>query len=165
MDLESKKEIVIPFVWGTSTIIMTGVVILILLGVVFLMVKQTANWYINGSVLFFVFVFTLYFLAKSPLKLQINSSKIEIRQILGTEKILFKDIVELKNLPQGISKDTTRDFGSGGFFGYIGKFSNEELGNFYMYATELNNLVYIRTTNKKYVISCRDYESLVRSMN
>ena len=39
-------------------------------------------------------------------------------------------------------------------FGFLGHFKNEEVGRYVMYATELDNLVMVKTAGKTYVFSC-----------
>ena len=54
-----------------------------------------------------------------------------------------------------------RIFGSGAFFGWWGWFHNQELGRFMVYATNLDHVFLIETgKGKKYVISCRDPETM-----
>ena len=52
-----------------------------------------------------------------------------------------------------------RLFASGGFFGYFGIFKNKNIGKYTMYATELKNLIMVKTAHKTYVFSCRKKEA------
>ncbi|MDR3326691.1 MAG: PH domain-containing protein [Prevotellaceae bacterium] len=55
-----------------------------------------------------------------------------------------------------------RTFGSGGLFGYLGKFENPQLGEFEMYATDSKNRFLVETQSKTYVFSCKDRDKLIR---
>ena len=55
-----------------------------------------------------------------------------------------------------------RKFGSGGVFGYIGKFWNKQQGNMIWYATDMKNPVMIETKNgKKIVLTPDDREQFL----
>ena len=84
-------------------------------------------------------------------------------------KIWPLGILWLKYLLRIISKsdieNSIRRFGSGGLFGYLGLFKSDSLGNYTMYATDLSNLIFIRTSNKKYVFSCSCHKEVVEYVN
>ena len=48
---------------------------------------------------------------------------------------------------------------------YIGRFRNNKLGNYSMYVTDMNNLILVRTGNKKYVFSCSRPQEFVGFVN
>lgn len=77
----------------------------------------------------------------------------------------MSEIIETKRISKSDIDNSIRTFGSGGLFGYLGLFKNNRLGNYTMYATELNNLIFIRTCNKKYVFSCSHSKEVVEYIN
>ena len=70
-------------------------------------------------------------------------------------KVINKDdILFIRKIDKVELNSAYRAGGSGGYFGYTGKFKNLEIGTFYMYATEFYNLQLIVTKDKKYMVSC-----------
>jgi hypothetical protein len=61
--------------------------------------------------------------------------------------------------------NSIRTFGSGGLFGYLGQFRNNLIGNYTMYATEKQNLIYVNTTKGKYIFSCSKPHEFIESAN
>ncbi|MDR0541013.1 MAG: PH domain-containing protein [Dysgonamonadaceae bacterium] len=55
---------------------------------------------------------------------------------------------------RGFGTHSRRVFGSGGAFGYLGKFNNTELGDCQMYVTDASKKVLIKTSNETLVFSC-----------
>lgn len=98
-----------------------------------------------------------------PLRLNIESNKITLHRLIGSINIPFKDIIELKAIPNSETAYSIRIFGSGGLFGYLGKFRNKNLGNYTMYATNLNELILVRTNRKTYVFSCKNRDEFIES--
>jgi hypothetical protein len=60
---------------------------------------------------------------------------------------------------------SVRLFGSGGFFGYFGKFANRKLGNMTLYATRRDGAVLIKTGGKKLIITPDSPEGFVKELN
>ncbi|MDR3227337.1 MAG: PH domain-containing protein [Prevotellaceae bacterium] len=131
----------------------TIVSIVCIVGIVFLIMTIEPALLSYAIILFIIFV-TAYFVIKMPIYSYVDKDKIIIKQLVGgktfnrdsiyTQKISYKDL-----------KGTIRLFGSGGFCGYIGWFSNSTLGKFYMIASNKKDLLLITTVSgKKYVINC-----------
>lgn len=99
-----------------------------------------------------------------PIRLTIENDKIILHRLFGVINIHIKDIVEIRAIPNSETAFTIRTFGSGGLFGYLGKFKNPKLGSYTMYATNLNELVLIRTNSKKYVFSCKNRDEFIESV-
>ena len=93
-----------------------------------------------------------------PIRLTIGNDKIILHRLFGAINIPIKDIIEIKAIPNSETAFSIRIFGSGGLFGYLGKFKNT------MYATNLNELVLIRTNSKKYVFSCKNRDEFIESV-
>lgn len=100
-----------------------------------------------------------------PLRLTIESNKIALHRLIGSIHIPFKDIIELKGIPNSETAYSIRLFGSGGLCGYLGKFRNKKIGKYTMYATNLNELILIRTDRKTYVFSCKNRDEFIESFN
>ncbi len=157
----NEKETIFPFRWGENARIITILVVILLVGLsTFTLVNSNFNS-VGIIIWSIVFLLVFYFVLKTPLRLRINGPQITIEQIGHKTTILMNDIIAIHSVPTEILKKADRDFGSGGFCGFIGWFSTLEIGRFYIYATELRNFVCIKTQSKKYVVNCSDFEILL----
>jgi len=100
-----------------------------------------------------------------PIRLKANDEKITVRRLFGPLEVPVNEVIEARRISKSDIDNSIRTFGSGGLFGYLGRFKNDRLGNYTMYATELNNLILIRTSNKKYVFSCSRSKEFVEYVN
>ncbi|GHT61469.1 hypothetical protein FACS189451_03560 [Bacteroidia bacterium] len=152
--------------WGNSVIVVT-----VLCLIIFLFVFIKSFRYFGGqkkkrisySIILFItniiIVFALmYVFFYMPLKITLNEKEIFVDQVKSGFSITYDEISEIRRYTKNDSKNTIRVFGSGGLFGYIGKFKNSQIGSIQMYATDISNRVLIRTKSKNinYVISCKD---------
>jgi hypothetical protein len=103
-------------------------------------------------------IFTVLFM---PLKISVRDGDVYVKQLKGGISIPLAGIVEIRRYAESDRKNTVRTFGSGGLFGYLGKFENPELGRFQMYVADMNNTVLIRTVEGVYVVSCENPDNLV----
>ena len=99
-----------------------------------------------------------------PIRLTIGNDKIILHRLFGAINIPIKDIIAIKAIPNSETAFSIRIFGSGGLFGYLGKFKNKILGNYTMYATNVNELILIRTDRKTYVFSCKNRDEFIESV-
>lgn len=97
----------------------------------------------------------------TPVKLELDAKKITIVKALGSIKIPREEVVNIHKLSSESLSKSIRLFGSGGFFGYLGKFENSIIGKYQMYITERKNLILIETTSMKYVVNCKHEEELI----
>lgn len=103
-----------------------------------------------------ILVIVIYFVLQCPISIVDSTKRIEIKLIGKTIDIHKKDILYIKEINRADIENAYRACGSGGFLGFTGKFKSPDLGVFYMYATELKNLLLIVTEERKYIISCSD---------
>ena len=94
-----------------------------------------------------------------------NSAREYLKELLQfrSTSISFESFI--KKISKSDIENSIRRFGSGGLFGYLGLFKSDSLGNYTMYATDLSNLIFIRTNNKKYVFSCSCHKEVVEYVN
>lgn len=82
---------------------------------------------------------------------------IYIRSYLRSVRISLHDVIETGHFTrEDIAETDLRVFRycSDRWSRYRGEFSNKRFGTICLYATELDNLVYIRTRGRVYVVSC-----------
>lgn len=141
-------------IWSKTV---TSITVLVLLLLGFAMYKcVTDGHYVVFALLFVIIVATM---AYSPFYVEVTAEGLLIRRFFGSLLIARKDIESIGLYHVQLS---IRKFGSGGFFGYLGWFSNSEIGNYFSYSTDENNQILIITPTRKYLISCENKEELLR---
>ncbi len=90
----------------------------------------------------------------APKEYEITLDGLLIKRPLRSFTIPSKEIVEVNRIQEKISG--IRLWASGGLFGYFGLFKLSGLGRVWVYATNKNKLVLIKTKDKKYIISPKD---------
>lgn len=156
MDLGS-SGISVPFHWSGDVLAVTIVTLVVLMGSGFYL--ESLKWPL--VMLWLKYLLIIVFLATivigvgyMPMQLKADDEKITVRRLFGSLKITRNGIMEIRQVGRSDIANSIRIFGSGGLFGYLGRFKNDRLGSYTMYATDLNHLIYIRTSSKKYVFSC-----------
>ncbi len=112
--------------------------------------------------LLLVFLITvLGLLGYMPIRLKAGRDKIAVSRLFGALEIPLSEVTSVVPISKSYIDGSIRTFGSGGAFGYLGRFKNKTLGRYTMYATELKHLVLVRTRQKKYVFSCTRSQEFV----
>lgn len=148
--------------WGSLVIIITIVISIVIICVNMKLVYYLFNSgdFILSGIVLLIFNFTIGFtIAHSPLYLRINDHNIFLKKIYG--KVII-DFSEIKSIDLFNSNFDIRMFGSGGFFGFIGIFSNDKYGWYRSYVGNPKQSFLIVTKNsKKYVFSCEKSEDII----
>lgn len=167
MGLEN-NNISVLFHWGGSVLAITIVALVIIIGTGIHLnamdFPAIVLWlkYLLCGVLFVTVVIGVGYM---PIRLKANSEAVTVTRLFGPLKVPMNEIIEVKRIPKSEIDKCIRTFGSGGLFGYLGKFKSDNLGHFTMYATDLSNLILITTPNKKYVFSCSRHKELIEYVN
>lgn len=82
----------------------------------------------------------------------ISGKKLIIHRLGWSTEFDLNRLKEI-NINRDAMSGSWRMFGIGGFFGYIGSFRNDELGNFRAYATHRHNCVVIQLDNQTIVVT------------
>jgi len=99
--------------------------------------------------------------ALHPQDYTVNEQGITIKRPYKSILIASNDIKGIEALTPADLKYSMRLFGSGGFFGYFGLFTNQKLGRYHIYAGNRVNPVLILTEKKKYVLTPTDPEGFI----
>ncbi|MDR1436620.1 MAG: PH domain-containing protein, partial [Candidatus Symbiothrix sp.] len=94
-----------------------------------------------------------------------DKNSVQIHQIKGGIAIPLEAIKEIRLCDDSDTKASIRKFGSGGAFGYLGKFENEQSGNYQMYVTDASKEVIVKTADNVIVFSCEKPEELIRCVS
>jgi len=102
--------------------------------------------------------------ALHPQDYTVNEQGITIKRPYKSILIASNDIKGIEALTPADLKYSMRLFGSGGFFGYFGLFTNQKLGRYHIYAGNRVNPVLILTEKKKYVLTPTDPEGFIAAV-
>jgi hypothetical protein len=98
-----------------------------------------------------------------PLYIKLTGETIIIKKMFGGIKINYSDIVFIKRFNP---ESDLRIFGSMGFGGFIGKFSNNDYGWYTSYVLDVKQTFLIAVKNKqKYAFSCENSEDFINKIN
>ncbi len=166
MELEN-SIFVTGFNWSVQVIVITLLTIAVLIGIIISFYSRGTT---NVSLLKYVLTFVILLIiiipaAYTPIRLSINDEKIVLKRFIGNIEINLKDVHSVTIFSNKEISNSIRTFGSGGLFGYLGQFNNNLIGNYTMYATETQNLIYIKTSKKKYVFSCSKPHEFIELVN
>jgi hypothetical protein len=160
----------VPFHWGTDVLVVTILTLVVLVGTVWFTLVIVSEWpdqalWLKYLLMVIVIGTIVIGSCYAPIRLKANGDKITIRLLLVLREVPLSEVIEVRQISKFDVSGSIRTFGSGGLFGYLGRFKNNKLGSYTMYATEWNNLVLVRTNNKKYVISCTKAQDFVEYIN
>ena len=94
-----------------------------------------------------------YFYA--PKSYTLSDTALIINKVIGKVQIDLNTIKEVQKIPK-FEGGTIRTFGSGGFFGYYGKFYNRVIGKMSMYVTRRDTMILVKTKDRNIIISPDD---------
>ncbi|GHT61471.1 hypothetical protein FACS189451_03570 [Bacteroidia bacterium] len=111
---------------------------------------------IINAVLFFVIINT-------PRFILLNDERLVVKKVFGEIQIKYSDIIFAKTFNPSAD---LRVFGSGGFGGFIGKFSNNDYGWYSSYVLNTKQSFFISIKdNKSYAFSCENSAEVVTKIN
>lgn len=150
--------------WGWQSIIWTVTTLTLVSYLTFIGIKNGIGT-VEGIVCLTVCCSIVFLILWMPLYIKISGQRISLRRLSGTISIKREDIAKIERISSKTLSGSFR-IGSGGVFGYWGKFNNENLGWYTLFATELKNLVLIETNDlRKYVISSKSlYDLLTKDL-
>lgn len=151
--------------WSSTVKIITGVVFFILIGsevLMFTTVGQFSTWMATIlTILFSVCIIICWI--NAPKEIIIDNDSIILKTFGRNIKLNISDIEEIA--PYSKSNEI-RLFGSGGFLGYTGCFSNKQIGKYNSYVGAYKNAFYIKMKNgNQYVMSCENIADLMLEVN
>jgi len=91
----------------------------------------------------------------APKSYTLNDTSLIINKVIGKVWIDLNTVKEVEKIPQ-FDGGTIRTFGSGGFFGYYGKFYNRVIGKMNMYVTRRDTMILLKTKDDRNIIISPD---------
>jgi hypothetical protein len=105
----------------------------------------------------------LYFALESPVYLEIDKKSIALRKLSGRFAIDYDRITNVECYKPDSSE--IRLLGSGGCFGYLGKYKNATIGTYQSYVGNYSDSFLIKTKeNKNYVFSCENRDLAINTI-
>lgn len=139
-----------------STVLLCGIFIYIL--------KQPDNLWavcILGIMIIILFLSTLLFM---PLSVSVDSESLNVNCPFKVKSIPLSDILEIRLCSPTMGEK--RIFGSGGWFGYYGWFSEKDLGKYFAYYGKASDCFLVTLKNgKKYMLGCNDPAEIVETVS
>ena len=122
--------------------------------------KENVTTSLFSGLLFMVITIVAY--AFSTKSIEVDTSNLSINRPFDKVVILLSDIIKIEKIDYKDLSFAMRKFGSGGLFGYFGKFWNKQQGSMTWYVTDMKNPVMIETKNgKKIVLTPDDREQFL----
>lgn len=151
--------------WSTSVILTTLVIGAVIIFAEYSLIQSISkNLYsLYTLVVLAVFLIFLYFILQSPRYIILTDTEIILNKLYGNIIIKQCDIKLIEDYKT--DKSDIRRIGSGGFCGYIGKFSNAKIGNYTSYVCNDEQSFLIQTNQgKNYVFSCENKEQVINML-
>ena len=147
----------------TSKAITAGImllfVVLFIISYPFSGKENITNSLLIGLLFLVITIVTFAFSTKS---IELNQNDLCVKRPFDKVVILLSDIIKIQKIDYKDLSFAMRKFGSGGLFGYFGKFWNKQQGSMTWYATDMKNPVMIETKNgKKIVLTPDDREQFL----
>jgi hypothetical protein len=101
-----------------------------------------------------------YFILNAPRYLELTESHLILHKVMGKLSLTFDQISNIEGYkPDG---SEIRLFGSGGIFGFTGKFKNATIGSYQSYVGNYKQAFLIQTkSGKKYMFSCENKDFII----
>lgn len=120
-------------------------------------------WYFKLPVTAIILIAIVLCGYMAPISLKLSDTQFKIHRLGRALSIPYGQIEGAGVFD--FEPNTVRVWGSGGFFGFTGKFSNSELGIFTAYIGDTSKTFYVRTRGgKTYALSCEERELVVAKL-
>ncbi len=136
------------------SLFITIVSIIIFAGVAYTQFRRNSDIaaYIFCSLLVIACCFSLFY---SPMSISVDDNQLNIRRSLRIKSIPLDEISSIKLYQPTMGE--RRLCASGGWFGYCGWFSNNEIGKYFGYYGKASDCFLVTLKNgKKYLLGCKN---------
>lgn len=94
-----------------------------------------------------------YAFAASPLGYALDEHTLTVeRKTLWSVRVPLSQISACHPLPRAALRDAIRVYGTGGLFGWTGRYRARQLGGFSMYATSLDQLILVQRRRRRPIV-------------
>ncbi|MFZ4543556.1 MAG: PH domain-containing protein [Saprospiraceae bacterium] len=113
------------------------------------------QWFVMGLPVFCLLILVIVY-GFSIKSYTLTADQLIIRRPFKDAVYQRNELADCEMIDQSASGFALRLFGSGGFFGYFGIFTNKQLGRYTLYGTQLKNYVGITLKNGKKIVITPD---------
>ena len=133
--------------WDVSVIVITAIYVLVIASVIFICIRILSSYMkkkkflgikIGISAMLFLSVISFTPAMLFPIKVTVDNEIIRIVRIYKDIVIPIENIETIKFPIGALANGSIRTLGSGGAFGYLGKFKNNQLGDYQMFVTDIS---------------------------
>lgn len=142
------------------TIVLMTILIAVDIYLIIQMAARNGSYTLNAILILIITATIIGSYGYAPISVHLTDSAFILCRGVGKKVINYADIavVDIYN-HEGAS---IRVCGIGGIFGFIGKFYNKSIGNYFSYVGDYSQAIYMQLKNgRKYVFSCTDREYVV----
>jgi hypothetical protein len=150
--------------WSLTVKIITVVVAIIMIIAETTLIRQLIAGYCNFQVFLGIFIiaFAFIFPLMAPIYICLSDNNFILKKVIGKKVIPFDEII---NIQKFTSSGDIRVFGSGGYGGYLGIFSNAQIGKYSAYVGDFSQAFLIQLkNNKNYVFSCENGDLVIETI-
>lgn len=143
---------------------------LITLSVILIFIATIISQFVMDGEPFFIVFFCLFLLVLllpylySPYTYTCDDKVLSIKRPIGQIDVQLVDVLNVRELEDKELSPLFRLWGSGGFFGYFGKFSDARHRNFKMYCRRLDTRVMVFTKNGLLVLAPDNKEEFIKTI-
>ncbi len=144
---------------SSYSIIVSALSIAVLFGVTAYVIRQGDIWQtvILSSIILVLIAFTLFYM---PLSISVDENSLKIRRCLKSKTIALSDIKSVRLCQPTMGE--RHICGSGGWFGYWGRFMERDLGRYFAYYGKASDCFLVRLKNgRQYLLGCTDPQPMV----
>ncbi len=141
---------------STYSIIITAICLTVLIACLYYCRGNWGIYAIGGCIIISLVMALLYM----PLSISIDDKYLNVNRSLKVKRIPLKEIKSVKLCPPTVTEH--RIFGSGGWFGYWGWFTEPSIGRYFAYYGKASDCFLVELKNgKQYLLGCDDAPSIV----
>lgn len=143
------------------TIVVWTIITVLCLFILWQSIKHPIGLLIVVPILAIVISVLVYYHRQSPQYIELTNDALVLHCASGNKVFRYEDITEVGKW-QGKPSRLLRQWGSGGFGGYIGWFSGGGLGSHFEYVGQYQDAFYLKLRKgKPYMLSCDEAERVV----
>ncbi|MDE7402555.1 MAG: hypothetical protein K2M87_03985 [Muribaculaceae bacterium] len=150
-------------IFSKYSLIVTILSILIIIGVALYIYRRSEDeaivWILLGVTVIWGFL-TLFY---APTTIELTDNSLQVNRSIRVKEIPLEDIKDVKLSPPTMAE--MRLCGSGGFFGYWGWYSENDLGHYFAYYGKASDCFLVTLKNgSKYMLGCNNAPGIVKAI-
>ena len=161
--MESKNDLFSEgYHWGTDVAIISVLIILFIIILSFCLLSKLSGYlWLRVGVVLLIILPLAYAVILAPIRIGVTENYIYVKKVVGKVSVPVNEIVTIERIDKSLLSGSIRH-GSGGFFGYFGKYRNSKIGKYNLQIAEMKNLIMLKTKKEVFVFNCKNGEELIR---